>query len=958
MPTDQLTSLLQKVFKIRKGEFGKTALMFLYAFNAVAAFIIGRIMKDTLFLSDKTNLTWLPYMYIFVALGVSLATVVYARQIARFSLSKVINVSMASFIIILLAFRYALTFENITWVVSTMYIFIEIMGIMLIIQFWTFANEIYNSREAKRLFGVIGGGQVLANLYSFPIKNLKEYIGIPNLLFVCIVSIIFCWFVFNYLSKNYHLTIIQRGRGKTIKKQKDKLSPTSVKGGVFASLQKHIWMLSTITILAATFIDYQFKVTAGHLYKQEDLADFLFTIYAWCGVLACLIQFFVTGRLIEKLGILWALIVLPLAIFSGSILTLGALGLVGFMGITLTKGGELVTRYTITETTTQILYQPLPQAMRRSAKAIADGIMRPVAQVLGGILLIGLNYFFYINEPSRIHEISWITLFLVVGWVGILVSTRHKYVESLLVSNDRHARSAGMESEEDERSLALSRAVIQRALATDDDVQILNALEVLPMTRWPDWDDHVLPLLKSPFARVRVKALDYLGKSENRKYSRHIHGLFNDSDDQVRATAIQVFCLLEHDRAVPLISKYLEEPSALVKAATITGLICYGGLDGILSSTSELKKMLDTENPSERELGAKVLGYIKIQSFYQPLFRLINDNDVNVQRAAIEAAGQMLSKELVPNLIYKLQFPDTQPASVKALAIFGEDLLPSLESVLLLDNVSPRIRQSIPLVLADIEAPRSFEILEELLESKDTKLRSAAMRAMQKLYARLEEDVTPDYSRVQRALHAELESYFQFLVHMKTIQEYNKGSGDLLVSTLGDYVKETLERAFYLLGIIYPLEQIEIVSYNLRSENPAIIANASEIVDNIVDAETKRYLLPILDTLDSNEKVNIGKDLFKLQEYSSIDLLRRILFEDSDCWLVACAIYMIGDAKITKLRNDVKRFIYHEDPVVRETVLFALFRLSDDKEFNHIAGMYAREKNDTVKAYLDSLFAS
>ena len=36
-----------------------------------------------------------------------------------------------------------------------------ILGILLISQFWTLANDIYDPRQAKRLFGFIGGGSSL-----------------------------------------------------------------------------------------------------------------------------------------------------------------------------------------------------------------------------------------------------------------------------------------------------------------------------------------------------------------------------------------------------------------------------------------------------------------------------------------------------------------------------------------------------------------------------------------------------------------------------------------------------------------------------------------------------------------------------------------------------------------------------------------------------------------------------
>ncbi len=948
--SQRIDYLLQTAFKIRKGEFRKTFLMFLYAFNAVAAFIIGRIMKDTLFLSGD-QYTWLPYMYIIVAIVVSLISIYYTRQVGRFSLQRIVNFTMTIIIAVLLLFRYLLELPNLNFTVAALYVFIEVMGIIIIIQFWTFANELFNAREAKRLFGVIGGGQVLANLYSFPIRGLVDHIGINNLLFVCLASVVACLVIFNYLAKRYRLPSIQRGRN--ISRQQEDEDITSVRGGVFRGLRNGIIALSVITILAVTFVDYQFKVTARHHYSGKELADYLFLMVAYGGLLACFIQFFITSRLLEKFGIFWALLVLPLVLFSGSIVNLGWIGI---LGVTLTKGGENVTRYTITETTTQLLYQPLPPALRRRAKAISDGIMRPLAQIVGGLIFIGLNYFLAINMPDRIHELSWATIALIFLWVGVLVSIRQKYLQALLVQGDRKSRLNGTEPEEDERALAVSRAVIEKALASRDEVQIINAIEVIPLSKWSEWDEHVLPLLRSPSAKVREKALHYLGKSGNRKYSRRIQELFTDGEEDVRSSAIQIFCSLEQERAIPVITRFLEESSAQVKAATITGLIRFGGLEGILNSTVELKKMLDSNNASQRKLGAFVLGYIKIQSFYQPLFRLINDENLDVQRAAVLASGEMQSRELVPNLIFKLQNLETRPSAIKALSSFGKSILPQLEDVLMLENVSPLIRQGIPPILGQVHDAHSYELLENLLESRDVKLRTGAIRNMQKLIFRLGDDITPDFDRMQHALHAELESYYQILMLLDTIR-LRKNEGKLLIASLEDRAKEILDRAFALLGMIYPREQIDIVSYNLRSDNPIQRANAIEIIDTICESETKKYLLPILDTIAPEEKIAMGMGFFQLERLDIVELLRRILSDDLDNWLVACAIHMIGEGRISELAEELLEFVNHEDPVVRESVLFSYKRLVDTPAFLHVAGMYARERDDVVKGYLDDLYA-
>ena len=47
------------------------------------------------------------------------------------------------------------------WVTVAFYLFGQILGVLLISQFWTLANDVYDARQAKRLFGFIGAGASL-----------------------------------------------------------------------------------------------------------------------------------------------------------------------------------------------------------------------------------------------------------------------------------------------------------------------------------------------------------------------------------------------------------------------------------------------------------------------------------------------------------------------------------------------------------------------------------------------------------------------------------------------------------------------------------------------------------------------------------------------------------------------------------------------------------------------------
>ncbi|MCX7959518.1 MAG: hypothetical protein N3B13_10775, partial [Deltaproteobacteria bacterium] len=160
---EEKNKIFENIFNMQSREVRKTFLMFLYILLGVSTFIIGRAVRDALFLS-RYNISSLPYMYVLVALVVSLSALIYSRYIKNFRTSSVIIFIDLLFACLFILFWLAIRFKVTDYIYPALYVFVEIAGSLIIVPFWTFANEIFTSREAKRLFGIIGAGGVLANV--------------------------------------------------------------------------------------------------------------------------------------------------------------------------------------------------------------------------------------------------------------------------------------------------------------------------------------------------------------------------------------------------------------------------------------------------------------------------------------------------------------------------------------------------------------------------------------------------------------------------------------------------------------------------------------------------------------------------------------------------------------------------------------------------------------------------
>ncbi|MEO0815235.1 MAG: HEAT repeat domain-containing protein, partial [Myxococcota bacterium] len=359
--------------------------------------------------------------------------------------------------------------------------------------------------------------------------------------------------------------------------------------------------------------------------------------------------------------------------------------------VTFTKGSENCLRYTINDSTLQLLYLPLPTALRGRAKATIDGILKPVSIGIAGLLmaalvgrldsLLGLN----LGMSVSTEQFSYAVVIGLVGWLSALVGLRREYMKSLLQTlNKRRLNFADANFEiHDEQTLE----TVRQSLESEDIGEVLHALDLVPFVSGKGRDsvhERVANLLGHEVEDVRVHALNTLRRARARVNSPAVVPLLNDTSPQVRAAAVMTLASVCRERAIPEAQDLLNDDDLRVRSSTVAGFVRYGGLDGVLASAERLKTMLGGEDPKARSEAAWILGEVGVQTFYQPLLPLLADESEEVRLAAVKAAGRMKSPELIDSLIDCLERPRLKRAAVSSLAAFGpqviDHVLPLLES--------------------------------------------------------------------------------------------------------------------------------------------------------------------------------------------------------------------------------------------------------------------------------------
>ena len=187
--TTRVADALSSLVEIRPGEGRITALMFAYAFSAMTAYnIVQPVTRSTFIIALGADN--LPYVLLVTGFVIGVIMYVYTRLVAVLPRRSAVPSTQLALAAALVAFFVLLRTGGSAATVG-FYVFGQIVGTLLLSQFWTLANELYDPRQARRLFGFIGGGVSLGGMAGSGLAALVAgRIGTAALLLVSAAALV------------------------------------------------------------------------------------------------------------------------------------------------------------------------------------------------------------------------------------------------------------------------------------------------------------------------------------------------------------------------------------------------------------------------------------------------------------------------------------------------------------------------------------------------------------------------------------------------------------------------------------------------------------------------------------------------------------------------------------------------------------------------------------------------
>ena len=928
-----MQDLVRRITGIREGEGLRAGLMFIYIFFVIASLLIVKPIRNSLFIT-RYGAGSLPYVYLLVAVAAAVVTFSYTRLIQRMRLSYVIFGTLLLSILMFTVF-FHLLHAHITpgWLVYAFYVWVQIFGMIATTQFWLLANYVFNTREAKRLFGFIGAGAISGGIAGgYLTRWLVPTFGTVNLLLFCIGFLLVNVLVLRSVWIRSGRQKLRERKPQPLKPDADGARTTPVLLVLSSPYLRLIAGIVGVGVIVATLVDYQFSAIASANIKDRDgLTGFFGFWLSNLSILSLLVQIFLTSRILANLGVGASLFFLPMGILGGA----AAVFLQpAVWSAVLTKMADGGFKQSINKAGLELLYLPLPSYIKNQAKAFIDVFVDSFAGGLGGILLIVFTI--YLGMDAR--AISLMILAFIALWLCLLIMMQREYVNTFRVAIEK--RTIDLEDQRVNLDDASLQAFVSNIMSKGSSRNILYVLHLVESSRNPKWIEPLRKLLLHHSAEIRAQVLQILPNFSGTDFTEDIRPLITDPDDDVRVLAIQYIYKNAPERRAALDSFLNDERIEIRSAAMRVSAMesrSSGQFRKVFSMESALRQMMESvqEAPGNsdknfvKETAARVVGTAGDPKLFPYLHVLINDPASEVQRAAIQAAGETEAPEFVSVLIRHLDVGGVRKTAREALADYGEAILDRLVAAMTDSNERKSVRLRIPGVIALIGTQPCMDALTTNLDNNDLFLRYEVIKGMGKLH-KADPNLKVDESRVTRRILQETDNYYRIgavlsretrrILPVET--EGVKQARRLLIRALEERLDYNLERIFRLLGLKYPPTDMFNAYRGIVSRRDDLRANAVEFLDNVLDMSLKKLILPIVETRQAEAMLDSVIERGTAEQRGEETILS--LLDDDDQWIQVCVLHLLAQQKERKASAQMARLMNSPDPTVRETAAYAL----------------------------------
>ena len=825
------TQRWHRALGIRPEESRTVGLFFIHNFLLGIGTILIYVAANAILLENHPE-TSLPIAYIASAaamIGVGRIYAYFEHHLALRTLA--VRVLIAAIVMTVVVGVLVIVGHSVTAAVVIMTGY-RLIYLLTNLEFWGVSAVVFDTRQSKRLFGVISSGDMPAKAIGAILAALVHaHADVLRLLLVAFGAFLAALYILQ-LTIQSHDVHAPHGADRVARRE-----PSRLIGKRFGGSELIFYMCLSLAVLAAvaTEIEYNFFINVKHrFHDQTDVIRYVSYVLALTYGIAMVAKLLMSSQVLDRFGVQRSLLVLPWVALTGLVGLLAlryfstseTVLLVYFCGLYLVFE---VARRALFDPVFLVLFQPLLPPQRLKGHTLAKGLYEPIGLGFAGILIFVLHTTF-----ASGGALVWVGL--LAGAVWLLRHTYRQYIHEL---NDAIGRRFLERDQLAMPTVAQTSLVNQLQSNRPDDV--LTAISWLDTHNPAELTRQIPTLLTHTDANVRRRTLRAAAHTNQVLPVRQLtHIALTDDEPSLRQEA-----------AYLLGRRINAEVSELAPLINHTDLnIRQGAIKGVLelnphdpAAQSNLKQLAADADPMHQQMALKLIATLRLNAFAPLVYERLSSQNNGVKKEAISTAGYLINDDLTQYLLHHLTDKTIGRAVTQALKTRGAETIAALRQIqhkttdrLLLERIAA--------ICGAIYTPESRQFLNELARQPDRVVRSAALRALR----RFPNDPAD-------------EALFRSLMHEDVLLAQRLLHGSLmdndLTGTLDYELSIVLERLFDVLAQLYDTETITGARMGISHPARERRANALEMLDNLIPRATYQTLQVLVDDLPRPEKNRI-----------------------------------------------------------------------------------------------------
>jgi AAA family ATP:ADP antiporter len=313
------------------------------------------------------------------------------------------------------------------------YLWVGIFSVTAIAQFWSFANDVYEPEQGKRLFALLGIGSSVGALAGSLISNRLAPLGPRAMMLSAAGVLLVCILLFALTD------LRERAHGVAQPGTRPKASPDKpvIEGPVLGVLMrdKYLLLIAALILLlncvntnGEYVLDRTLLAEVGkqHQNPAAFVGAFKSEYFSWVNIVGMLLQMFVVSRVLHFIGVRGALFILPLVAFASYsvILTLPVLAL-----IRVGKIAENSLDYSVQNTARHALFLVGSRVEKYVGKTVVDTFVVRLGDVFSAGLVFGAS-----QLALPVSAFAALNLGFIVCWLLVVAALgrEHKRRSALL----------------------------------------------------------------------------------------------------------------------------------------------------------------------------------------------------------------------------------------------------------------------------------------------------------------------------------------------------------------------------------------------------------------------------------------------------------------------------------------------------------------------------------------------